>query len=212
MLTKAGIGSIAEVSGVDANGMLMFSGSYENESFIPNPSTPSDEPNRVDESDNFDYIWSTTTPYNNLYETTPYEVFVSPTISNNGEMKLQLGANSGQTISIIFPTVTYESLGLADIDIKHLPDYSLQAIDGAIEALSTERSKLGAIQNRIEHAFNNVVSASENLTNAESRIRDADMAKEMINHTKQNILLQVTQSMLAQSNGLSEGILQCLDK
>ncbi|MEL4024098.1 flagellinolysin [Lysinibacillus endophyticus] len=205
VLTNGGIGSIAEVNGVDGNGMLTFDqATYTNDNFI------ADSGNPVDESDNFDFNWTNTTPYDNLYSTTPYEIFRSSAIASNGEIILQLGANSGQSISHILPTITYESLGLADIDVKNLPDYSLQALDGAIEALSTERSKLGAIQNRLEHAYNNVLNASENLTASESRIRDTNMAREMMNQTKQNILMQAAQTMLAQANEKPQSVLQLI--
>ena len=80
-------------------------------------------------------------------------------------------------------------------------------IDNAIDKVSMQRSKLGAYQNRLEHTINNLTTASENLTSAESRIRDTDMAKEMMNFSKLQIMLQAGNSMLAQANQLPQNVL-----
>ena len=85
-----------------------------------------------------------------------------------------------------------------------------KVLDQAIKEVSSERSRLGAYQNRLEHTTNNLKTSSENLTAAESRIRDVDMAKEMMNQTKNSILGQAAQAMLAQSNQTSQGVLQLL--
>lgn len=87
---------------------------------------------------------------------------------------------------------------------------AITTINNAIEQVSSERSKLGAMQNRLEHTINNLGTSSENLTAAESRIRDVDMAKEMMEFTKNNILTQAAQSMLAQANQQPQGVLQLL--
>lgn len=87
---------------------------------------------------------------------------------------------------------------------------AVEVLDQAINAVSAERSKLGAYQNRLEHTINNLGTSSENLTAAESRIRDVDMAKEMMEFTKNNILTQAAQSMLAQANQQPQGVLQLL--
>ncbi|MCM3162325.1 flagellin Hag [Metabacillus litoralis] len=87
---------------------------------------------------------------------------------------------------------------------------ALLIIDHAIKIVSEERGKLGAYQNRLEHTMKNLMTTSENLTASESRIRDVDMAKEMMNHTKQSILSQAGQAMLAQANQTPQGILQLL--
>jgi len=89
-------------------------------------------------------------------------------------------------------------------------DAQLKKIDDAITKVSTQRSNLGAVQNRLEHTINNLGASSENLTAAESRIRDVDMAKEMMAFTKNNILSQAAQSMLAQANQQPQGVLQLL--
>ncbi|MNW60349.1 putative flagellin YvzB [compost metagenome] len=83
-------------------------------------------------------------------------------------------------------------------------------MDKATSLVSSERAKLGAVQNRLEHTINNLGTASENLTAAESRIRDVDMAKEMMSQTKNNILAQAAQAMLAQANQQPQGVLQLL--
>jgi flagellin len=87
---------------------------------------------------------------------------------------------------------------------------AISVINAAIEEVSTERSKLGAYQNRLEHTINNLQVSSENLTAAESRIRDVDMAREMMQYTKQQILLQSSNAMLAQANMVPQNVLQLL--
>ncbi|WP_444544163.1 flagellin [Oceanobacillus indicireducens] len=89
-------------------------------------------------------------------------------------------------------------------------DGAITTIQSAIDNVSAERSKLGAVQNRLQHTINNLGTSAENLTAAESRIRDVDMAKEMMEFTKNNILSQAAQSMLAQSQQMPQGVLQLL--
>lgn len=188
IIPKGGIGSISEVDGVNGGG-LTFGASKTDAGFI------ADSGNPVDTSNGFKYNWDSSTLYDSIYNL-PYKA-INRTITNTGEMKLQMGANSNQNLTVIMPTITFESLGLNDLDTKYLPDYSLSLLDGAINVLSNERSKLGAIQNRLEHAYESVMNTAENLTAADSRIRDTDMAKEMMNFTKQNILMQAARSMLS---------------
>ncbi len=87
---------------------------------------------------------------------------------------------------------------------------AIKSIDNAINTVSGTRADLGALQNRLEHTVNNLGVTSENLTAAESRIRDVDMAKEMMEYTKNNILTQAAQAMLAQANQQPQGVLQLL--
>lgn len=98
----------------------------------------------------------------------------------------------------------------ADISNREAADATITTIQEATNKVSTQRSYLGAIQNRLEHTINNLGASSENLTAAESRIRDVDMAKEMMNFTKNNILTQAAQAMLAQANQQPQGVLQLL--
>lgn len=97
-----------------------------------------------------------------------------------------------------------------DVSTQANANKSIKTIDTAIKSVSEERSKLGATQNRLDHTINNLKTSSENLTAAESRIRDVDMAKEMMNQTKNSILAQAAQAMLAQSNQTPQGVLQLL--
>lgn len=106
----------------------------------------------------------------------------------------------------------YTTLGETALDVSDATKASaaIKVIDQAIESVSAERSKLGAYQNRLEHTINNLGTAGENLTAAESRIRDVDMAKEMMTQTKNSILSQAAQAMLAQANQQPQGVLQLL--
>ena len=131
-----------------------------------------------------------------------------------GGMKLQVGANEGQTISFNINDMSALSLGVngtnVRVDDQDKAASSISAIDGAIEKVSKQRSALGAIQNRLEHTIANLDVAAENLQTAESRIRDVDMAKEMVEYSKNNILSQASQSMLAQANQSNQGVLSLL--
>ena len=136
------------------------------------------------------------------------------TTAATGGMKLQVGANQGQTISFNIDNMGATALGVngsnVRVDDQEKASASIKAIDGAIEKVSKQRSALGAIQNRLEHTISNLDTASENLQTAESRIRDVDMAKEMVEYSKNNILSQASQSMLAQANQSNQGVLSLL--
>ena len=131
-------------------------------------------------------------------------------------MSLQIGANVGQTMTISIGDMRAEKLGGATkLNATNVKDAdgantALGSIDTAITEVSAQRSKLGAYQNRLEHTINNLGTASENLTAAESRIRDVDMAKEIMEFTKTTILTQAAQAMLAQANQQPQGVLQLL--
>ncbi len=103
-----------------------------------------------------------------------------------------------------------QAFGSIDISTQEAADAAITKFQTAIDTVSAERSKLGAVQNRLEHTINNLGASSENLTAAESRIRDVDMAKEMMEFTKNNILTQAAQAMLAQANQQPQGVLQLL--
>ncbi len=129
------------------------------------------------------------------------------------DLVLQVGANSGQTMTFTIEDMTAGALGVdgnIDISTRTGAVGALVAIDAAISQVSAERAKMGAIQNRLEHTINNLGTSSENLTGAESRIRDVDMAKEMMEFTKNNILTQAAQAMLSQANQQPQGVLQLL--
>lgn len=98
----------------------------------------------------------------------------------------------------------------ADVSSRDAAQGTIDSVNKAIETVSSERSKLGAVQNRLEHTINNLNTSSENLQASESRVRDVDMAKEMMNFSKNNILSQAAQAMLAQANQQPQGVLQLL--
>ncbi|MEM5011165.1 flagellin [Niallia taxi] len=127
---------------------------------------------------------------------------------------LQVGANDGQTISFSIGDMGATGLTLntttISVGTNGAASSSINTIDEAIKSVSTQRSNLGALQNRLEHTITNLDTSSENLTAAESRVRDVDMAKEMMNQTKNSILSQAAQSMLAQANQQPQGVLQLL--
>ncbi|SOB90234.1 flagellin [Ureibacillus xyleni] len=124
-------------------------------------------------------------------------------------LKIQVGANAGQTIDIYIGGVDSARLGIGTSDIltRENADKAIGELDNALKVVSSERSRLGAYQNRMEHAYNNTVNTAENLTAAESRIRDADIAKEMMNYTKASILLQASQYILALHMQQAESVL-----
>ena len=105
-----------------------------------------------------------------------------------------------------------KSIDITDVDIGTLEgaQTAIDKIRTAINSVSFSRGDLGAIQNRLEHTINNLGVTTENMTAAESRIRDTDMAQEMMSYTKNNILVQAAQAMLAQANQLPQGVLQLL--
>jgi flagellin len=130
----------------------------------------------------------------------------------NGGMTFHIGANKGQTLTFGINDMRSAALGIANVDISTAAgaQNALTALDKAIKTVSSERSKLGAVQNRLEHTINNLNTSSENLTAAESRIRDTDMAKTVMENTKNGILAQAAQAMLAQANQQPQQVLQLL--
>ena len=131
------------------------------------------------------------------------------------KMKLQVGALSGQVIDFNIKTMGATAIGLdktADICVSSFTKAGsyMKKVQTAIENVSKQRSALGAIQNRLEHTIANLDTTSENTQSAESRIRDTDMASEMVTYSKNNILAQAGQSMLAQANQSTQGVLSLL--
>ena len=125
---------------------------------------------------------------------------------------LQVGETAAQTISVSLTDMSTTGLAITTLSVATQTGASaaIATINTAINNVSTQRAALGATQNRLEHTINNLSVTSENLTAAESRIRDVDMAKEMMSFTKNNILSQAAQSMLAQANQQPQGVLQLL--
>ena len=124
----------------------------------------------------------------------------------------QIGANEGEDMGINIGDMRAQALGLNAVLVtdRESAARSITVIDNALDKVSTQRAKLGAYQNRLEHTINNLTVAGENLTAAESRIRDTDMAKEMMNFTKLNIMLQAGNAMLAQANQLPQNVLSLI--
>ena len=125
---------------------------------------------------------------------------------------LQVGALEGQVIAISISSMKAADLGVDGLDVSSndAAGTSMTAIQDAIEQVSSQRSSLGAIQNRLEHTIANLDTTSENTQAAESRIRDTDMAAQMVDYSKNTILAQAGQSMLAQANQATQGVLSLL--
>ncbi|MDF2789370.1 MAG: flagellin domain protein [Neobacillus sp.] len=130
----------------------------------------------------------------------------------DGTATFQIGANTGQTLSLSIEDMSAAALGVNKLQVtsQGSADVAIKAIDTATQKVSAQRSKLGAYENRLDHTVNNLATSSQNLTAAQSRITDVDMASEMSNFTKNNILSQAAQAMLAQANQLPQGVLQLL--
>lgn len=129
------------------------------------------------------------------------------------QMKLQVGALSGQSIDFSIANMCATKIGLKttlSVSTFTKAGSYMKSVQNAIEVVSKQRSAMGAIQNRLEHTIANLDTTSENTQSAESRIRDTDMASEMVTYSKNNILAQAGQSMLAQANQSTQGVLSLL--
>lgn len=126
--------------------------------------------------------------------------------------KFQIGADKGVSMSLKVGTMKASALSVdaLKVDTHTNAGSAISKVDAAIKKVSAQRSKLGANQNRLEHTIRNLDNAAENIQAAESRIRDVDMAKEMMEQTKQNILQQASTAMLAQANQAPQTVLQLL--
>ena len=115
-------------------------------------------------------------------------------------------------VTVYIDDMSSKGLGIDDLDVtdQGISGESIDRVKAAIEKVSVNRGRLGALQNRLEHTLNNLATTTENMTNAESRIRDTDMAQEMMAFTKNNVLVQAAQSMLAQANQQPQQVLQLL--
>ncbi|MED4882740.1 flagellin Hag [Bacillus smithii] len=156
-----------------------------------------------------------------ISETTQFngKTLLDGTFSGSG-LVFHIGANQDQEITLTISKMDASSLQVGSGDSKtgtginvstqSGANAAITIIDNAIKTVATERAKFGAMQNRLEHTINNLSTSSENLSAAESRIRDVDMAKEMMEQTKSSILAQAAQAMLAQANQQPQGVLQLL--
>lgn len=136
---------------------------------------------------------------------------VKPLAAGNN-MTFQIGATKDETLKVTSQAMGSQTLGVKNITVDSVANANtaIDTINKAIDTVSGYRAQLGAAQNRMEHTINNLKVTSENVTAAESRIRDTDMADEMTSYTKNNILMQAAQSMLAQSNSMPQGVLNML--
>ena len=154
-----------------------------------------------------------TSELDRIYSTTQFNT-MNLLDGSFSKKSLQVGSLSGQVIAISIGKMDAKSLGISANSVKvstnAVAGKSMTIIQKAIDTVSTERSKLGALQNRLEHTINNLDTTSENTSAAESRIRDTDMASEMVEYSKNNILAQAGQSMLAQANQSTQGVLSLL--
>ncbi|MCM3714655.1 flagellin [Alkalihalobacillus oceani] len=138
--------------------------------------------------------------------------------SGDGEkvsLSLQIGANSGQSMQIEFNDMRAGALGLdeedaLDVSTHEKAEAVIGRLESALRQVSSERSRIGAYQNRLEHTISNLTNTAENLQAAESRIRDVDIAKEMMEYTKRSLLAQVSLAMMAQANQQAQMVLRLL--
>ena len=154
--------------------------------------------------------WNTNTlSFDLIKDTNTYETILH--LADNTTV-FQIGANEGEDMGVNIGDMSARSLGVDRVLLtdRESAARSITIIDTAIDKVSNQRAKLGAYQNRLEHTINNLTTASTNTTAAESRIRDVDMAKEMMNFTKLNILSQAGTNMLAQANQLPQNVLSLL--
>jgi flagellin-like hook-associated protein FlgL len=135
-------------------------------------------------------------------------------VEKSGGLVLQIGANGveDQKLTISIGNMSCAGLGIGDVsvDTQENASDSIDIVDDAVKKISLQRASLGALQNRLEHTANNLLTSHENLTAAESQIRDTDMAAEMIKYTTSNILKQAAQAMLSQANQAPQSVLQLL--
>jgi len=174
----------------------------------------------ADQGKNFQFSANTgdalATRYYDLNVTDSFTFIFSkydPASSNlNDSLMSQIGANSGQTTFLSINDMRCKALGVSDVDIstKWGAATAIETVNNALQKVSHQRSSLGALQNRLEHTIKNLDTAAENLQAAESRIRDVDMAKEVMEFTRTNILQQASQAMLAQANQQPQSVLQLL--
>ncbi len=130
--------------------------------------------------------------------------------SSLSSLQIQSGANTGNILNITLTDIRSTALGLSNVDVENQASTAIDSFDSAINSVSHIRANFGALQNRLEQAFAITENSAENLASSESRIRDADIAKEMMTFTKNNILSQASSAMIAQANQQPQAILQLL--
>ena len=133
-------------------------------------------------------------------------------VTNIGTLTLQIGANENQTMEVRIPEISAKSLYIDDLDVTTITgaDRAISKLDDALESISASRSRIGAYQNRLDHTIASLDETSQDMTSALSRIEDVDMAEEMTEYTKQQVLSQAATSVLAQANDIPQQVLQLL--
>ena len=136
---------------------------------------------------------------------------------SEGKAHVQVGANAKQSMSIEIGDMRAKALGIKNdkgdsLSVKSAEEANkaIEAFDAALNAVSSQRANLGAVQNRLEYTISNLDNTAENLTSAESTLRDVDMASEMMEYSKNNILNQAAQAMISQANQQPQNVLQLL--
>ena len=196
----------------DIEDLLLKAGFSATVEFLgPNP----DEPNTLFVTKNDVTATATLTGGAGLGDNDAYLGQKNYDVQSGGEgLTLQVGANYGQTISFGIDNMSASALGVdgtkVDCSTQTKAQGSIDNIDAGIAKVSKQRSLLGAIQNRLEHTISNLDNTAENLQSSESKIRDVDMASEMVTFSKYNILQQAGMSMLAQANQSNQGVLSLL--
>ena len=205
-------------TGVSGTGSILTNYGYDDSDtgIIPDTSNPISSGSKF----NFNYDWSNvpqaaTTPFVELAASIPVTTSQSTAIDlrSGHQLTFHIGANENQNVKFDIVNISDERLeiDMVTIETQENADQAIKKFDTAIDSVSLIRANFGALQNRLEHTMNSLANTSENLTDAESRIRDTDIAKEMMNFTKQNILMQAAQSMLSQANQQPQGVLQLLN-
>ena len=224
--TLAGAGVNVSVSGIKAGETLTFAVDGDADTITLSTSSGVSQVIGLDDIDsvsagtvlNFDAIGLKLT----ITQNTSLAVLDGTITTTGSDVVFQIGPNADTNMAISIASMKAEDLGtgtgttvqnIRQIDVTENGagfDINIQVIDQAIAQVSAQRSQLGAYQNRLEHTINNLGASAENLTAAESRIRDVDMAKEMMEFTKNIILQQAAQAMLAQANQQPQSVLQLL--
>jgi flagellin len=159
-------------------------------------------------------ITALTSELDRIADTTQFNTKTLLDGSQTAGLTFQIGANAGQVLSVTIGDMGSASLGVSSASVNvssaTFASAAIANIDAALKTVSAERAGLGAVQNRLEHTVNNLEVASENLAASESRIRDTDMAKEMMSFTRSQILSQAGTAMLAQANQAPQGVLSLL--
>ena len=132
--------------------------------------------------------------------------------TENDDLILQIGDTKEDTMGIDLPDMRLNKIGIEGLSVRTIPDAqnAITKLANGVDYVSTERGRMGAYQNRLEHTYRHTGNTVENLTQAESTLRDADIADEMAKYTKENILIQSAQAMLAQSNQTPQGVLSLM--